>query len=182
MLHILYALCCIYVVGPVHCSAGPTRSPGNGPRNAAFTMDSKWVNMHCKKSLGFFLTSSADAHGELDVLDEAVAFIFKRLRDNKIRSGNVLNTLAEIEPIADHAAEMIAVSSKARGIPAGGEKAFAYAIIYNIIGVYHFRVKKMLETRGADGRAADREDAKADSKADAKAKADAKGPAAAGAS
>jgi hypothetical protein len=107
-------------------------------------MDSRAVNIHCKNHLGFFLTTSAEAHAERDVIDEAVAFVSKRLRDEKIRSSNFLERLKDIEALAEHAANMIAVSSKARDISEDGSKALAYAIIYATMSSYHLKIKKML--------------------------------------
>lgn len=113
-------------------------------------MDSKNVNLHCKNHLGFFLTSSADAQAEKDILDEVVGFVSKRLRDEKIRSANVLERLVDIESLAKHTANLIEVASKARDISEDGSTALAYAIIFTTMGVYNSKIKKMLARRPAD--------------------------------
>ena len=114
--------------------------------NTANTMDAKWVNLHCRNYLGFFLTSSADAKDELDVLHQVTALVFDYFKEHKIRSGNVLENLDHIEAIADRAGDLIAAMRHVKGWPKDdaklGAKALAYAIIYSILGTYYTKSKR----------------------------------------
>ena len=109
-------------------------------------MDAKWVNLHCRNYSGFFLTSSADAKDELDVLHQVTSIVFDYFKENKIRSGNVLENLDKLEAIADRASDLIAAMRHVKGASKEasrvGSKALAFAVIYSVLGTYYTKSKR----------------------------------------
>jgi len=70
-------------------------------------MNHKSVNANNKSMNGFFLTSRGDNEQEQFIFQKLVASLSKNLKDNKIRSSNVLENMNMLSPIIYEAVGVI---------------------------------------------------------------------------
>ena len=113
-------------------------------------MDPRIVNNNNRNANGFFLTHKRSddptAHkGEHAVYSAAVKFVSEQLKDSKIRSGNVLDSLELLEGIADKTLSLVAAECAKQRVENTGSRAYVWLIVVACLSTYHERIRRIRE-------------------------------------
>jgi len=112
-------------------------------------MDPRFVNGNNRNANGYFLThkraGTDGAEKEHEVYQAAVKFISDKLKEHKIRSANVLDSLEILESIADEALVVVRDKCKTVRVKDSGSRAYVWLIVVACLSTYHERIRRIRE-------------------------------------
>ena len=113
-------------------------------------MEARIINTNNRNANGFFLTSKkldkdSPIEGEHAVLRDAVAKISAELKASKIRSGNIMDKLPELEDLVESCIPTVEESCEKNKVEEEGSVAYTWLVTVACLSSYHEKIRRIRE-------------------------------------